>query len=150
MKTGVVSLMAFILLNSGMGFKKNEVSLDKSPVVLPSRIKKLSSGTYPDSILIQWIDYYKEREPDFSLTGFEWRRTDSLLMMPGHVLANFDKDFDTIYTDFLIYNPARSLYLDFDSFCWSLDESGKPSFAADQEINVIDLEKRTIPNFDFG
>ena len=150
MKTVVFSLIAFIFFNSCIEFNRNRDTMDEKSGALQPDKKKQNFSVQPDSVLTQWINYYKQKKPDFSLAGFKWCSTDSLMMMPGHVLGNFDREFDTIYTDFLIFNPSKSLYLDFDSFNWSLDKNGTPSFAVDQEIDMVDVEGRTVNRIGFN
>lgn len=149
-KTVVFSLMALIFLGSCRGTGEKRDPAVESASLNRFENERLNLTVHSDSTLAQWIDYYSERETGYSLAGFEWCSTDSLLMMPGHVLGNFDREFDTIYTDFLIFNPARNLYLDFDSFNWGLDENGTPSFAPDQEINMVDIAGRTVNRIGFN
>lgn len=149
-KTVVFSLMTVIFLGSCGGTGEKRDSLAESESLKRFEYKRLNLSIDSDSTLAQWVNYHKEKNPDFSLADFEWRSTDSLMMMPGHVLGNFDVGFDTMYADLLIYNSSRNLYLDFDSYTWSLDDNGKPSFAADQEINVIDIKGKTVNRIGFN
>src|SRR5699024_2646435 len=64
----------------------------------------------------------------------------------------YEKDFDSIYTDFLIYNPSENKYLDFDSYYWQISEKEDKKeilYNADQEINVIDLKDSTVNRIAF-
>lgn len=100
-------------------------------------------------ILSEWVDYYQKLEPKFSLENFEFKSKDTLNIIQGSVFGNYDTNFDSIYSDFLIYRNDNEKYVDFDSYNWSLDENNQIMFSPDQEINVIDIKNKTVNRIAF-
>src|SRR5699024_11163243 len=99
-----------------------------------------------------WKKYYQSMQEDFDLKKFELVATSDLEIMKGSISAKYEKDFDSIYTDFLIYNPSENKYLDFDSYYWQISEKEDKKeilYNADQEINVIDLKDSTVNRIAF-
>jgi len=96
-----------------------------------------------------WFDYYKSENSTFSLSDFKFERTDTLNFIKGNVLGQFDKNFDKIYTDFLVFSEDKNKYIDFDSYYWTLDDEKKLLFDIDQEINLVDIKKQTVTRIGF-
>ena len=94
--------------------------------------------------LKDWFDYYKSVDSTFNLSDFKFMKTDTLNFIKGNVLGVFDKNFDKIYTDFLVFSENKNKYIDFDSYYWTLDDEKKPLFDIDQEINLVDIKKQTV------
>lgn len=99
--------------------------------------------------LSDWVDYYHKLEPKFSLENFEFNSKDTLNIMQGSVVGNYDTNFDSVYSDFLIYRNDKEKYVDFDSYSWSLDENDELMFSPDQEINLIDIKNKTVNRIAF-
>ncbi|MFI2742748.1 hypothetical protein ACG2LH_08415 [Zhouia sp. PK063] len=116
---------------------------------MKSKGRKLDLEMNSDSILNKWLEYYKKKEPNFSLADFNHTMTDSLNIINGNVFGIFDRKFNEIYDEFLIYNSDKSQYLDFDSYSWIIDKNGEQSFSPDQEINLIDINKKTVNRIGF-
>ena len=100
-------------------------------------------------VFSNWINYYKANEPGFSISKFTFERTDQLEFINGSIYGIYDKEFDSIYASFLIHSPDKKHYLDMDSYQWVLDDKKKAAFEVDQEINLVDLEKREIKRIAF-
>jgi hypothetical protein len=153
MKYHIYIIIVLIVLNSCAESKQNNSPSEKSfttaQLELDPESKKLNLERNSDSTLTKWIDYYNEQRPSFSLSDFDLNTTDSLRIMQGTVFGSFDNNFDTIYKDFLIFNADKNKYIDFDSYSWFIDETGVPSFSPDQEINLIDIEKKTVSRIAF-
>lgn len=98
-----------------------------------------------DLTFSEWVDYYQSLEPNFSLDNFEFKSKDTLIVIEGNVIGNFD----SIYTDFLIYRNHKDKYVDFDSYSWSTDEKNELLFSPDQEINVVDIKNKTVERMAF-
>ena len=99
--------------------------------------------------LKDWFDYYKSLDSTFNLSEFKFMKTDTLNFIKGNVLGVFDKNFDKIYTDFLVFSENKNKYIDFDSYYWTLDDEKKPLFDIDQEINLVDIKKQTVTRIGF-
>jgi hypothetical protein len=102
-----------------------------------------------DTTLNDWVSYYQKKEPNFSLNKFEFKSIDTLNIIPGNVVAIFDSSFEKIYSNFLIYQNSREKYIDFDSYSWVLDKNGDLLFSPDQEINLVDINKKTVHRIAF-
>lgn len=102
-----------------------------------------------NTTLSEWVNYYQNLEPDFSLNSFEFKSNDTLVIRQGNVFGNYDKNFDKIYSDFLIYRDDKEQYVDFDSYNWMLNENNKPDFSPDQEINLVDIKNKTVNRIAF-
>ncbi len=144
MRVTLYIIIALIFLNSCTDSKTTKSSSAEDAVLLHPETKKLNLDNKSDSVLTRWVGYYEKREPGFSLADFKLTSTDSLRIMVGHVLGSFDPDFEAVYEPFLIFNPDKSMYLDFDSYNWVIDGSGEPSFSPDQEINLVDVKEKTV------
>ena len=150
MKKYFYTVIILTTLSSCIESKKNKVQ-EESPVVSEPAFEpeKLDLNKKSNAILAKWVDYYQKNEPKFSLTDFDLQSTKSLKLIKGSALGNFDENYDTIYDDFLVYNSDRKQYVDFDSYGWFIDERGKPEFSTDQEINWVDIEKKTVKRIAF-
>lgn len=101
-----------------------------------------------DSVYKNWLTYYvnhdKHFRPDaikkFGESGFDADRE-------GSIVAVYDHDFDKIYTPFLVYNPSKTKYLDFEN--WVLADDGTPGFDVDQELNLVDLKAKKVRKIAF-
>ncbi len=113
------------------------------------KLKNPNIDENSNNTLKWWINYYREIKPNFSVDDFNLQSTDSLTTMRGNVFGNFDENFDSIYSEFLVYSPDRKQYVDFDSYQWTLDENNEPSFATDQEIDLINLKNKTVNRIAF-
>lgn len=110
-----------------------------------------SKNFQPDNnkTLKYWADYYKALDPDFNLENFEFVSESSFDKTAGNIYGSYDKEFDKLYSDFLIYSPDRKKYIDIDSNHWILDEDRNPGFEVDQEINLIDIANKKIERIKF-
>lgn len=43
----------------------------------------------------------------------------------------------------MVFNATKTKYIDFDSYYWHLDKYNEVSFEADQQVNLIDMERKT-------
>jgi len=111
------------------------------------RVQKFHSDN--NKTLNNWVDYYKTLDPDFNLDSFEFESENSFDKTAGNICGIYDKEFDKLYSDFLIYSPNRKKYIDIDSYHWSLDDVGELGFEVDQEINLIDISNKKIEKIAF-
>ncbi|NHN27526.1 hypothetical protein FIA58_017745 [Flavobacterium jejuense] len=111
--------------------------------------KKLALNNEDNESLKEWFVYYNNREVNFSLESFTFLSTDSLRVVKGTVYGVFDKEYDTIYTDFLVFNAKKDKYIDFDSYNWLVDNEKTVVFSPDQEINLVDIENKTVNRIGF-
>lgn len=141
-KLFLISLFScFVILSCSKSDKYNSQNFE-------TKYKDLFFVSDDNLILKNWVDYYKKLDSKFSLNKFEFTSKKALIFRKGNVYGIFDKKFDKIYTDFLIFNKAKDKYLDFDSYNWNLAD-GKINFALDQEINLVDISKKSIERIDF-
>ncbi|NLN33507.1 MAG: hypothetical protein GX159_07930 [Flavobacteriaceae bacterium] len=91
-----------------------------------------------------WLGFYQTSAPEMSMGNFNLSDVQKLEILPGSVPGNFDPEFDETYAPFLIFNPSKTMYLDIDSYNWSVDNEGVAQFEADQEINLVDLKEKTV------
>lgn len=96
-----------------------------------------------------WTGYYTSYDPSFGKGAFVLQQELPLETMPGNVEGNFSPDFDTFYSDLLIFSPDRSRYIDIDSYQWSLGEDGEIASSPDQEIDLVDVNKKTVTRIAF-
>jgi hypothetical protein len=74
---------------------------------------------------------------------------DTINEMQGNILGTFDNKFDSRYSVLLIYSPNEKKYIDIDSYKMELDDNKVAMFDVDQEINIIDKDKKTINRIEF-
>lgn len=105
-----------------------------------------------DSILTNWVNYYKTYDTTFSIKNFEHKFAQPFTRMPGTVHGNFHEEFNPVYEPFLMHSPNNKFYVDIDSYTWEVFvDRGKEevSFAPDQEINLVSKDKKTVTRIDF-
>ena len=143
-------IFQFVVLISLMSScnQKNNQTIEKSESQLNNQsiIKIINTN---DSFLNRWVNYYKENQRDFNIEKFIYLKTKQLNPINSSVFANYEKEFDSIYENFLVYNPNKTKYLDFDSYHWFIDENGELGFSPDQEIDLANLIDKKIQRIDF-
>jgi len=112
-------------------------------------IKRFDLDKNSNLKLSKWVEYYQSLEPNFSLENFEFKSKDTFNIIQGNVFGNYDINFDSIYSNFLIYRNDKKKYIDIDSYNWSLDENNELIFSPDQEINVVDINNKTVERIAF-
>lgn len=129
--------------------KETEALPEEDPdlVVVEANILALDPANH--LALQDWISYYKALQRNFSIDDFMYEDTYPLEVMEGSVPGSFDREFDIRYSDFLVYNSDSTRYIDFDSYHWSLDANNQPLFSPDQEINVVNIPKKTVTRIGF-
>lgn len=115
-----------------------------SSVEEPKSEKSTLSDLASNATFENWLKHYQSANPAFTTGNFNLEQTQKLEMTPGNVKGNFEAEFDKTYEPFLIYNPSKTFYLDIDSYNWSKDEEGVVQFEADQEVNLVDVKKKTV------
>ncbi len=139
-----------ILFISCSESKKNEIEKTETKIAKSELNNQyLNLAKESNKTLNDWVDYYQNSEPDFSLNEFEFTTKDTLQLIQGNVFAIFDANFDKIYSDFLIYRNDKEIYLDFDSYSWVMDENNEILFSPDQEINIVDIKNKAVNRLAF-
>jgi hypothetical protein len=129
--------------------KKKTESTEKPNTELNVNEEHLDLEKDSNITLSEWVNFYENSEPDFSLNKFEFQSKNKLNVIQGNVFGNFDSNFDQIYSDFLIFREDKAKYVDFDSYGWSLNENKEILFSPDQEINLVDIKKKTVVRIAF-
>jgi|SRR5690554_2266881 len=126
-------IICFLILSCNED-KKQENRIDES----------IEHVKHPD--LAQWINYYQtEIDSSFLVSKFIFEAETTITKTEGSATPRFDKSFDKIYSDFLIYSPNQKKYIDIDSYQWSLNTAtNEPMFEVDQEITLVDLESEKV------
>ena len=147
----IFHLFVLLLLGTSCVEKKKEnpKNLDSKTMEVHTGPEKLDFDENSKENLKDWLRYYRKEVPDFSLEKFKLQYVDTLDFISGNVPGSFDQEFDKVYYDFIVHNQDGTKYIDFDSYQWSLDENGKFILSPDQEINVVDLKKRTVTRIGF-
>lgn len=111
--------------------------------------KKLS--VHKHQTLKNWVKYYQSIDSSFKLQKFDSINTNTLKITPGSVQGKFERNFDSIYTNFLIYSPHKKKYLDIDSYHWVRKGNSEKEFLyrPDQEINLVNLSNETVERIAF-
>ncbi len=149
MKKGIILFLTAWCCTSCL--KKEVVDNKQTPqkVEKETEVEKFSIKPEDHENLVEWMAYYQERENTFSLGRFEKDREKySKHFMKGSVSGTFDDAFNPIYEPFLVYRKDRKQYIDLDSYAWELDEN-ELDFDVDQEINWVDVEKKTVTRIGF-
>ncbi|WP_445709889.1 hypothetical protein [Flavobacterium sp.] len=144
MKQTFVIFCLLILLSSCSKKKQKESNPIKTETSL-----KTTLNLDENSVLKEWVNYYNTKDTSFSIEQFVFSRADTLILSKGNVYGLFDKEFDTIYIDFLVFNKDKQSYIDFDSYNWSIDDDKGVMFSPDQEINWVDIKNKTVNRIDF-
>ncbi|HHC78938.1 MAG TPA: hypothetical protein ENK46_03585 [Flavobacteriia bacterium] len=148
MKNATYLFLIILFFLSSCSLKKTNNENTKAITGNDKKIK-LNLKKDADTILKNWVAYYKQKESAFSLKNFMYKNSDTLIVMQGTVIGNFDKNFDSIYTNFIVFNHDKNKYIDFDSYNWALGEHQKPLFSPDQEIDLVDLKSQTVNRIAF-
>lgn len=100
------------------------------------------------SKLENWEAYYKKLDANFDVNKFKFDDNYKLESLSGNVPAVYDEDFDENYEPFLIYNSTKEMYIDMDSYSMTI-EGDEVYFEPDQEINVVNIPKKTVTRIGF-
>lgn len=101
-----------------------------------------------NATLQKWVSYYQTIDPSFAVDKFKFSTSTNTEYVAGNIYGIFDKKFDKVYTDFLIYSPNKQQYIDMDSYQWTVDKN-ELLFEADQEINLVDIPQKTVKRIGF-
>lgn len=118
--------------------RDNEVSADR----------KVDFKEMENDRLKEWTDYYQTLDASFDLAKFQFSGQDTIHYMDGWIDAIYDSNFDSVYLDYLIFSPNQKKYIDIDSYFWQV-EDGRAYFSPDQEIDLVDIEEKTIKRVAF-
>ena len=146
----LTSLFLVLFLLSSCSEKKEE-AISETPISETESVqfeeeteKSAIADLESNATFQHWLKHYQSTDKSLSMGNFNLEQTQKLEMQPGNVVGNFEPEFDKTYEPFLIYNPSKSMYLDIDSYNWSKDKEGVAQFEADQEVNVVDVKKKTV------
>ena len=148
----IAGLLIFSLFIFSCSDKKDESIADEpienSDSIQYSEEPEIEKSALADvgtnSTFQQWLKYFRQNGADLSMVNFNLEKNRKLELMNGNIKAIFDSGFQEFYEPFLIYNPSKTMYLDIDSYHWTLDKEGMPLFEADQEINLVNLKEKTV------
>lgn len=99
--------------------------------------------------LEKWLSFYKKQDSTFNESNFLFSQSTITESIPGTIYGTFDKEFDPVYLEFLLYRKDKKQYIDIDSYNWTLDSENKIGFEPDQEINWVDVERKTVKRIAF-
>lgn len=144
----LVSILSFIVISCG---DKKEEPVSAEPLEEVDSLNSDNSAlSFEENTTMKgWLDFYKKENPNMGLSNFELQNTEKLETMEGSVKATFDAEFDSVYKPFLIYNSSKTMYIDLDSYNWVLDDDGTAMFEADQEVNLINLNDKSVTRIGF-
>ncbi|QAR30053.1 hypothetical protein EQP59_01110 [Ornithobacterium rhinotracheale] len=91
-----------------------------------------------------WVDYYKRLQSDFSVEKFKKDASFDVIRSESSVKPLWDKDFDPLYKDYLIYNSDSTQYIDIDSYKWGLEKDKKLQINADQEVVLVNIPEKKV------
>lgn len=128
--------------------KEKELTIETNELILEP--VQLNINKPLNEILLDWSNYHESLDSSFSIDGFFLEYADTLNFIQGNVFGIFDKEFDKIYNDFIVYSPDKKRYIDFDSYQWTMNEDNTVLFSPDQEINLIDIKKQTVTRIGFN
>src|SRR5690606_6207670 len=151
MKTKKIFIFLTILISVACNNKSSEIEKEEN-FKIEKESYKTSFKTTTNTTLENWLAYYKNNiDSTFTINKFNLTNESEFSKIQGNVFGIFDKEFDEIYTDFLIYSPNKQNYVDIDSYQWSLDEENKSEllFEIDQEINLINIPNKKIERIGF-
>jgi len=100
-------------------------------------------------ILKEWTNYYKMLDSNFLLNNFRFEYSDTLIFSEGNVFGVYDEAYNNLYNNFIVYSPNQNKYIDFDSYQWFLDKNHTAIFSPDQEVNLIDVNAKTVFRIEF-
>lgn len=122
----------------------SNVNSANSNTTIPLKIPKEE-----DSILTAWSQYYQKENSNFKSELFQLKETFPISYRESSVDILHQKGFNEIYKPFLVFNESRDHYLDFDSYNWFIDPNGNAGYEADQQVVVVDLEKKSAKQIAF-
>ena len=56
----------------------------------------------------------------------------------------WDKNFNPVYKNYLVYNPDSTKYIDFDSYKWDYNKKKGLQIGADQEIALVNIPEKKV------
>jgi len=151
-KISVFSIFSFLIISCS---QKNDMpvveeSLNETDVPITDEAPSDGFAAFGENRTLQrWLNFYQQENPDLKLENFEFLESKKLETMKGTVSGIFDPEFDSVYLSFLIYNPSKTMYLDLDSYHWTLDKDGNALFEAGQEIDLVNLKDKTVTRVAF-
>jgi len=143
-------LLTFLILISCNNKASDSKNKTEDFIVKETKTPKNFFQSSENATLEKWIEYYKTSiDSDFTIDKFEKISKNKLSKIQGNIYGIFDKEFDTTYTDFLIYSPNKQNYVDIDSYQWILDKENEILFDVDQEINLVNIPNKNIERIAF-
>ncbi|SRR5690554_797677 len=106
----------------------------------------------PDELsskLENWKKYYLTNDSTFDFENFQFKDSLKINRIEGSVPGVFQEEFDSVYLDFLIYSENKDKYIDFDSYWWFIYDD-EISFEADQEVNLVNINEKTVERIGFS
>lgn len=131
----------FLLLIICSCQKFSKISQEKQSLKNTREISEKLSQKDCDQ-LQTWLQYYKKENPDFKCADFTLENESQIPDLKAEIVTINDKDFETIYQPFLIFNKSRTKYLDFDSNQWFVGEDGTAGFEVDQQVFLVDVKSK--------
>ena len=132
-------LILTVFFSCDQNTKKNP--LEKIGVEKPKN--SLKTEQEDDFNIQPWFQYYKKENPNFKHELFQLKQTSPISYDETTVAILNQKGFNEIYKPFLVFNKNKTKYLDFDSYQWFLQTDGSVSFEADQQVILVDFQKKS-------
>ncbi|MGZ5197086.1 MAG: hypothetical protein ACXWVZ_03985 [Kaistella sp.] len=124
----------------------------ESTAALPENKKNqvIQKKTEPENIALDlWLSHYKKTNPDFEVEKFTFSGKSEISYYPSNVKVLNEKGFNEIYKPFLVFNKSKTPNMDLDSYQWTTGADGNASFEADQEVALVDYQKKTAQRIAF-
>lgn len=138
--------LSLILFLSCERKEKNisETAIDSTSLDIPK--PPSSHGEFQNSRerLEKWVNYYRSKKSDFRLENFQKVDTFKIFLQPAVITPSFSLKFDKRYRAFLAYNADSSRYVDIDSYLLHFSKNGGVDYNTDQEIAIVDLNKKSV------
>lgn len=94
--------------------------------------------------LENWKNYYDKRIKGFDLKDFKKDESHSFEREHSHIEPIWSDNFNPIHKQFLVYNSDSTIYIDFDSYKWGLNEKNQLMIEPDQEVTLVNIAEKKI------
>ena len=142
-KSNIIYLISVFFLFQSCNLKKEKEPQEEQITTQTDKPTE-HVNQYSQEVFNSWLDYYKNEINNFDSSKFEKEKPFKIVRAKSDLTPVWDEKFDSIYKDFLIYNPDSTKYIDFDSYKWKLNNKKDLQIGPDQEIVLVNIPEKKV------
>ncbi|MDO5656145.1 MAG: hypothetical protein Q4G27_08405 [Flavobacteriaceae bacterium] len=140
-KKVTILFLTFLLIQS-CDKKEDTISDVALPTEKSDSLSVKKTATYSTAVLDNWMDYYNKNVATIRAENFSTEESFKLVRTESTTIPIWNKNFNPVYKDFLIYNADSTMYVDIDSYKWGFDDKGLLVINPDQEIVLVNIPEK--------